>query len=134
KGSTESNSSAGSGGESNSLNNTLNNYGEAYVNGQSNLPLVTYVAEPADTGIDLGARFNDFGALKHWAAGSLVVYTPNAIFNRLTAPLVVDGPYANLQLGIKLTDNFDLRAMNNLDMNALTTGECTGAGCRSEER
>ena len=46
-------------------------------------------------------------------------------FARLTAP---DGPYTSLSLGARLTDGIDGIALSGLNMNAATSGDCSGAG------
>lgn len=102
----------------------LSNYGTAYVNGSTNLPALAYVAESENSGTDLGARFND-GVVKNWVNGVIDVAATNAVFNRLSTSPYMDGPFTNTQIGIRLTDNFDLRALASMDMNASTTGNCS---------
>lgn len=99
------------------------NYGPAY----GTMPTLAYVAESENSGVNLGSRFND-GATKSWAGGAVAVTSANARFSRLSAPPYMDGPYPNTQIGITLTDNFDSRALTNLDMNPTTIGNCSPGG------
>lgn len=103
--------------------NTLDNYGPAY----GTMPSITYVAENADSGVNLG-RFSD-GITQIWANGILPVDSFVAMFSRSLPNGVPDGPYGNLQIGLQLTDTFDSRVLQDLDMNATTVGFCTNQTC-----
>lgn len=102
----------------------LTNYGPLY----GTMPSISYVAENADSGIDLGARVNDEVA-KVWAAGVLAVNSSAAYFNRELLSAAPDGPFESLQIGLQLTDGFDLRKLEDLNINAATSGNCSGAAC-----
>ncbi|WP_197085479.1 DUF6701 domain-containing protein [Cellvibrio sp. pealriver] len=103
--------------------NTLTNYIPAY----GTMPTISYVTENADAGVNL-SRFSD-GATHTWAAGVLPVNSAAATFSRSSPNQTPDGPYTNLQVGLQLTDSFDSRSLQGLNMNASTTGACSGAGC-----
>lgn len=111
---------------------TASNYGALYLNNlAANYPALTYAAESENSGVDLGARFSD-GITKTWSNGSIFAVAPNAVFNRLTVSPYVDGPYTNTQIGLKLTDSFDVRSIKNMDMNANSTGACSSTGCTAK--
>lgn len=93
------------------------------------MPTLAYVAESGNDGTDLGARFSDSLATKNFIAGELRIEAPNSVFNRPDNPAFVDGPYADTRIGIKLTDNFDLRPLKDLDMNANTGSTCSPSAC-----
>ncbi|HTF98458.1 MAG TPA: DUF6701 domain-containing protein [Cellvibrio sp.] len=99
----------------------LSNYGLTYTNNTT--PTLVYVAENGNLGTDIGSRFTD-GVTKTWVNGVVIVDAPGSSFARLNAA-AVDGPYASTQIGLKLTDTFDLRAITALDMNADTAGNCS---------
>lgn len=103
------------------------NYGTAY----GPMPALTYAAESENSGIDMGARVQD-GVVKTWNSGVVDVASTNAVFSRLTVSPFVDGPYTNTLVGLKLTDTFDLRSLKNMDMNAATTGTCSGTSCNAK--
>lgn len=100
----------------------VSNYGASY----GTLPTLGYVAENANAanGVALSPRFIET-ATKNWALGRLQVGT-NATFSRATAP---DGPFADLNVGLTLKDDFDGRELKAKNMNALTTDMCSGTGC-----
>jgi MSHA biogenesis protein MshQ len=106
-------------------NTKLTNYIPAY----GTMPTVAYVSENAYSGLNL-QRFVD-GATHTWAAGALSINSANATFNRLNTNQAPDGPFASLQVGLQLTDSFDSRSMQGLDMNASSTGVCVGLGCNA---
>lgn len=108
-------------------NTPLTNYGPSY----GAMPTITYVAESGNSGTDLGARFSD-GFTKTWDKGVLKVDKAQATFSRLTSPPLVDGPYLDTAVGLRLTDNFDLRKLLVMDMNASTTGTCGSASCNAK--
>lgn len=114
--------------EARSLSGTkANNYIPAY----GTMPSLVYVAESANSGVNLGSRFVD-GVTKTWATGAVTVAPSGARFTRLNSSPFIDGPYPNTQIGITLTDSFDSRVLKNLDMNATTTGTCSGATCTAK--
>jgi len=108
-------------------NGRASNYGPGY----GGAATVSYEAEDNDgaNGAQLSSRFSE-SAAKSWIAGSMVVSGSAASFNRLSAPQQPDGPYTRLQMGLRLTDNFDARSLSGANMNAATTGAC-GTGCTS---
>ncbi|WP_039913504.1 PA14 domain-containing protein [Cellvibrio mixtus] len=109
-------------------NTVLSNYGAGYLPANTNLPTVNYVAENQDGGVDLGGRVYD-GAIKNWSNGVFSMTSPAAGFRRLTVSPYVDGPYPSLQLGLRVDDILDGRLIKNPDMNATTTGICSGSTC-----
>lgn len=111
--------------EARSTDNTIpSNYGDNY----GTMPAITYVAENADSGVNL-ARFSDGVATRVWSGGALPFNSSLAIFSRSMPNGVPDGPFENLQVGLQLTDTFDSRSLHGLNMNASTTGICAGVGC-----
>lgn len=104
-------------------NNKLANYIPAY----GTMPTINYVAENANSGANL-VRFTA-GAAITWSAGELLLNSAAASFNRLLPNQVPDGPFDNLQIGLQLNDTFDARSLQGLNMNASTTGACSGLGC-----
>nr|WP_324259615.1 DUF6701 domain-containing protein [Cellvibrio fontiphilus] len=104
----------------------LSNYGASY----GTLPSLVYVAENANAGNGalLSARVIE-SSVKVWSEGRLAVDT-NATFNRAATP---DGPYPELNIGLTLTDNFDSRELAERNMNATTTGVCSGAACTARQ-
>jgi MSHA biogenesis protein MshQ len=82
--------------------------------------------ENANNGIDLGARLQL--PATDWALGSLELNTTSAVFNRQLTTLP-DGPFNNLQLGIRLAGDGDNRTLAARDMSAGTTGICVGNSC-----
>ncbi len=96
--------------------------------GSANVANLAWSAENADSGVDLGNRLNSIGA--SWAAGQLQLNTNSLSFSRATAP---DGPFDNLQLGLRLVDPLDSALLAGVDQNAGTTGSCAVAGdCTSQ--
>ncbi|MGV8836805.1 DUF6701 domain-containing protein, partial [Cellvibrio sp.] len=104
-------------------NNKLANYIPAY----GTMPTINYVAENANSGVNL-PRFTA-GAALTWSAGELLLNSAAASFNRLLPNQIPDGPFENLQIGLQLSDTFDSRSLQGLNMNASTTGVCSGLGC-----
>jgi MSHA biogenesis protein MshQ len=90
---------------------------------------VFYAAENLNDGVNLGSRVNVTGS--NWVSGVMNVNALNAEFMRkphvsLAAPArEIDGPLASLQLGLGLTDTLDSRQLQNRNLNAATTGDCT---------
>ena len=111
--------------EARSATNTLvSNYGDTY----GVMPNISYVAENADSGVNLG-RFSDGVATKIWSNGSLSLDSSLATFSRSVPNNAPDGPFESLQIGLQLSDTFDARSLQGLDMNAATTGICGGLSC-----
>lgn len=110
-------------------NTPLTNYSPGL--GYGSMPILSYVAETENSGTDMGARFTD-GAEKKWVNGRLEVLSAPAMFNRLTSTPLVDGPYPNTIIGLKLVDNFDVRALKGMDMNTDTNTNCSGASCTAK--
>jgi MSHA biogenesis protein MshQ len=108
--------------EARSLSDSVvSNYGPAY----GAAPAITYVAENANSGNgSLLSSRAVLGAANNWSSGVLNYSTTSANFLRAST---LDGPYAQLQLGLQLQDTFDLRSLANLNMNATTTGSCSSS-------
>lgn len=104
-------------------NNKLANYISAY----GTMPTISYVAENANSGTNL-PRFTA-GVNPTWSAGELLVNSTTASFNRLLPNQTPDGPFESLQISLQLSDTFDSRSLQGLNMNASTTGVCSGVGC-----
>lgn len=106
--------------------------GSATINYRSasyaNTATIVYVAENNDEGVDRGNRVS--ASDPGWVNGAWAVSATDAAFMRQasTAP---DGPFSNLQIGIRLTDTFGSRVLQNLDMNATTPGVCAGVTCNA---
>lgn len=112
--------------EAQSLTNSLTtNYSSP---GYAGAATIVSVAENADDGINLGARVSL--ANPGWLNGLIAVNASDAFFMR-QASSAPDGPFANLQLGIGLTDTLDNRQLTGMDMNASTPGVCSGVGCNA---
>jgi MSHA biogenesis protein MshQ len=104
----------------------LTNYSSNY----GTLVTPNYVAENADggNGASLSARFSAGGAVT--ATNGLIQMTSLlASFNRQATTFAPDGPFLSLQLGLDITDSFDARSLQGKNMNATTTGGCSGASC-----
>ena len=86
---------------------------------------VNYVTENANAGNDL-ERFSD-GINEKWLMGTLNVDSTSAIFSRQSPSSVPDGPYETLQVGLTLIDSFDGSILQDLDMDALSKGDCKSA-------
>lgn len=101
----------------NSLNNKM----------YSNVAVFGLVAEQATSGTDLGSRLTPVSA--SWKDGRWEFVTTTADFARRT-DLTPDGPYSDLQLGLKVNSEGDGRNFGNsaLNMNAATVPDCTAAG------
>lgn len=104
-------------------NNKLANYTSGY--GTS--PSVSYVAENSDSGTNL-SRFIDNTAFVR-TAGELRIDSTTARVSRLPPNQLPDGPYASFQVGLQFTDSFDARSLQGLNMNAATSGACSGNAC-----
>ncbi len=87
----------------------------------------TYVAENADSGTDLGARFSA-GVTPVWVDGVMSVASASASFSRQTPLFAPDGPFSDLRIGLVMNDTLDSRKLQSMDMKANTTGAC-GVGC-----
>lgn len=103
----------------------------------SNTASVAFVAENANAGdgssLSPRAIITGTPALT-WNDGVLSLNTVSnpsllAEFVRVSPSATPDGPYASLQLGLKVTDTLDARGLKDMNMNAATTGTCSGAGC-----
>lgn len=114
-----------------SLNNvTVTNYNKAnYAVTNPSL-----VAENNNNGVDLTSRFNPgvVATATNWVNGVFGVVNSSASFNREPVQSAPDGPYDHTQVGIKMTDALDSRSLQGFDMNVLTTGVCSGAGCTAK--
>jgi MSHA biogenesis protein MshQ len=104
----------------------LTNYGAGYYN--SNAPVISYQAENANAanGNLMSSRVIET-LPKIWSSGIMSINT-NASFARTNTP---DGPYDQLHWGLTLNDTFDLRPLSGLNMNAGTSGTCSGPGCNA---
>lgn len=113
--------------EAQSLSNTVTtNYSSP---GYTGTAALTYVAENANNGTNLGARV--VSTTPTWASGALQLNATTASFARQTSTLP-DGPFTSLQLGVSLSGDLDSRTLSSLDMNAVTTGTCTPASCTAK--
>jgi MSHA biogenesis protein MshQ len=104
----------------------LTNYGGNY---STTLP--TYVAENADNGTALSTRFTA-GSSPVWASGVFTFASTTASFSRQTPLFAPDNPLNTLKIGLRINDTFDVRSLQSMDMNALTTGVC-GAACDAKQ-
>ena len=84
---------------------------------------VEEVAENADDGVDLTSRLSAVSA--SWRDGEYLLDISTYAFSRLSLP---DGPYADLQLGVRVIDPQDPVVLQNANMNAASSGDCTVAG------
>ena len=71
------------------------------------------------------------GAIGVWTNGVMNFTSAAASFNRELTKAIPDGPYTNLQVGLKMTDSLDSRSLQSLDMNEATSGAC-GASCTAK--
>lgn len=112
----------------NASGNTMVNYNANY----GSLPLATYVAENANNGNGalLNSRFTSGSGLTV-SGGTLQMTSNTAVFSRQPVSLAPEAPYSSLQLGIDITDSFDARSLQGKNMNATTTGTCSGLGCNA---
>lgn len=99
--------------------------GSGYANVATTL---SFVAEDGDAGTDLGSRVSIASSLDWTGAAPLVpgqglLDEPMAALLRDSMP---DGPYTNLDIGIVLVDP-DGAAVDGLDMNPTTSGDCAAA-------
>ncbi len=120
--SSSSSSSVGFSGSSSSAAGCSTGSGSVSGSGYAN---IEWVAENADNCVNLGARVTTPATT--WVSGVReLTATSNTNFARQnsTAP---DGPFDNLQLGLRLTDALDSRQLQALNMNPNTTGSCTGS-------
>ena len=89
------------------------------------LASISWTAENADNGQNLGSRLSIPSPARVWNAGQYLLDTAAASFLRATSP---DGSYEALQLGVQLSDP-DGAALTSLDINPLTSGACTPNTC-----
>ncbi len=116
-------------------NAVVSNYGGNYGT-TTTLAKPVYVAEDNDSanGASLSGRVAA-GAVPVWANGILQFNTTANVatntataFNRQTST-APDGPFTGLQFGLDVTDAFDGRSLQGKNMNATTSGACSGASC-----
>lgn len=106
--------------------NVLRNY-DSTLAGSGNVASLSLVAENSDGGVDLSSRLSVTAS--NWSNGVRSTATSIAQFVRGGS---ADGPYGSLQLGLNLTDALDGQNFSSLNMNAVTTGDCTvGATCNA---
>lgn len=108
--------------------NRLQNYDLSLL-GSSLVSTLEVVAENNNSGVDLGGRI----ALTPtaWLSGRLSLASSNEQFNRSGTP---NGPYSNLQLGLRLLDLNDGLSISAMDMNALNAGDCSAlANCDAKQ-
>lgn len=111
----------------NADNNITTNYRSPAYSGTATL---SYVAENANSGVDLASRVS--AVVPSWALGVMTLPPSTMVtFNRQTST-APDGPFSSLQLGVRLSGDIDNRTLENLDMNATTTGVCTPASCTAK--
>lgn len=116
-----------------SANNTVvSNYGSTIYNTAA----VAYVAENANSGdgATYSGRLLDgvFSPAPVWSNGAITVSGSTAYLARKLPLQVPDGPFASLKWGVTVSDSFDgSRALKDLDMNALTSDNCT-LGCNAK--
>lgn len=106
----------------NALGTVVENYDLGLL-GSSGVAAVTWSAENNDVGVSLGSRLTVAAGI--WVDGEYSVNDSGAVFARLTSP---DGPYDDLQLGVRVVDALDSRTLDALDMDAATTGDCSVGG------
>ncbi len=90
-----------------------------------NVGTVSYVAENADAGVNLGGRLSGIPAVV-WTNGVYTVNTTGAIFGRPTVAPIPDGPFESLLFGAIVTDPDGARVASP-DLNASAVG--CGGGC-----
>jgi len=90
-----------------------------------------YVAENLNGGNGATLSPRVFMPSVTWNDGALTLNTTAAEFGREITFATPDGPYTSLQLGLSLTDALDSRTLNSRNMNATTTGTCSGASCNA---
>ena len=108
--------------------NVLTNYGTQY---SPSLVTPVDVAENADgaNGGSFAGRLIEGATLTGAIGGTITLASTIANVDRLSPSFAPEGPYANLQWGLNITDNFDGRGLGGKNMNALASGVCSGAGC-----
>jgi MSHA biogenesis protein MshQ len=87
---------------------------------------INIVAENNNDGGAYEDRLNGFDPIissNSWVAGEYS-YSEIGSFLRAVSG-IPDGPYQNLQIGIQLSDNDQGRTLNNLNMNASTSSNCS---------
>jgi MSHA biogenesis protein MshQ len=110
-----------------SNNGVLSNYDSLRIPGLTGA--VTLAAENANDGINLGGRLVVDTA--PWVAGVVTLADADAAFNRTALP---DGPFADLSVGVAVTDAVDSRPMFNPNMDAATNGDCAlASSCTAVE-
>lgn len=100
--------------------NVLKNYDTSLLG--SNIASLVIDAENSNSGVDLSSRVS--APTSTWVNGIRSAATSVAQFSRGAGP---DGPYENLQLGLRLIDVVDSLNISNPDMNAGTSGDCSSA-------
>lgn len=100
-------------------NSVLTNYGGNY-----STATVSYVAENNNSADGASYTSARLGTPPAWSSGAVTVASSTTSFPRQTST-APDGPYASLQYGLVVSDSFDSRSLQSLDMNALTTGVCS---------
>lgn len=85
----------------------------------SNIATISYVAENANDGVNHGGRVQ--AATANWINGVMQVADTSGAFARIN---ILDGPFNNLQLGVRLVDALDARQLQGRNMNADTAGDC----------
>lgn len=93
--------------------------------GWVNAAEITYQAEDSDDGVERNISGRVVIATPDWAGGVINVVDPVAKFSRQAGLNPEDGPFMDLDIGLQLTDNLDMRALQDLDMLSSTAGDCT---------
>ncbi|MCF1438320.1 MAG: MSHA biogenesis protein MshQ [Shewanella sp.] len=88
---------------------------------------VRWAAENNNNGTDLASRLTEAPSL-YWVDGVATVVNHQVSMQRPTPPQV-DGPYYAMDIGVIIDDGDSLAVMGNADMNAGTTGNCSGSNC-----
>lgn len=105
--------------------NLLNAPTVNYRNTVYNVGTVSFVAENADAGVNLGGRLSALPTVS-WINGVYTVSTTTAVFARPTVAPIPDGPYESLLFGVIVTDADGARVASP-DLNAAAAG--CGGGC-----
>ena len=102
----------------NAVNVIVENYDLSLI-GASGVASIRWVAENNNTGLDLGARLTINPAV--WSAGRYTLNDLGVEFGRLASP---DGPFQNLQVGVRVDDILDNGSLTALNMQPSTAGDC----------